>query len=105
MRLNLIDRLEPRTLFSVSFATPLRTELADVPTGLAIGDLNGDGRPDLVATDRLEKFYVLLNEGGKFDRTRLDRIHALRVELGHFNADGFADLVTTGRESLTVRLG
>ena len=68
------------------------------PISVAIGDLNGDGKPDLVtANGSSDSVSVLLNRG---DGTYLPRINyetargPYSVAVGDLNGDGKADLVT-----------
>ena len=76
---------------------------------LHAGDVDGDGRPDLVSSSRHELRIFRQRESGKFPREpdqslALGRISAedhvnnagsVRVELGHFNDDDRVDLLVT----------
>ena len=75
------------------------------PFGLAMADLNLDGRPDLVSLDGLEgdaEIGAFLGDGmGVFIsacRTMFSRnLSASGLAVGDLNRDGRADVVTTGR--------
>lgn len=89
-----------------SFARATRYATGDGANSLAVGDLNGDGRPDLATanvgdagTDECDthSVSVLLNRGrGKF-RAKDDypaRRCPAAVAIGDLNGDGKADLAT-----------
>jgi FG-GAP-like repeat/Calx-beta domain/FG-GAP repeat len=103
-----------------SFAPLVNFAVGPGPAGLAIGDLNGDGKPDLVVTDQgSDSVSVLLNTttpgaatpsfvpkadfavGGGF---------SLSVAIGDFNGDGRPDLAVanafngTGGDTISVLL-
>ncbi|HEY2954192.1 MAG TPA: FG-GAP-like repeat-containing protein [Candidatus Eisenbacteria bacterium] len=69
------------------------------PVSIAAGDLNRDGRPDLVtANNSSNSVSVLLNRGaGRFDRVSdLAASGASCVAIADLNGDGVPDLVVTG---------
>src|SRR5205807_1983670 len=81
------------------------------PAAVAVGDFNGDGRPDLaVANDLQDSVSVLLGAGdGTFaPRAMLDVGTApVAIAVGDFNGDGNADLVTpnAGDDTVSLLLG
>jgi hypothetical protein len=102
---------------------PERYRTAESPQSVAIGDLNGDSRPDLVAAhgfdggeaDKrrfLREVSVLLNRGGgRFGTAGVyptgkagDENGAWLVAIGDLNGDGRADLATAnpGGHSVSV---
>jgi hypothetical protein len=109
-------------LISVQAQTINMLSWSDHPNGgiayapsLAVGDVNNDGRPDLVATNRAlpnDFIGVYLNDGaGTFSFTPLQAGSALSarvVTLGDFNSDGNLDMAI-GTDFLTgglnIRLG
>ena len=66
---------------------------------LGVGDINGDGRPDLIASDALnDVLYVLLGDGtGAFTLKSTYRTSAGQIFMGDFNGDGNEDFVIHGR--------
>ena len=71
--------------------------------GIAVGDINEDGRPDLVAQNRINGAEVYLQgEDGSWVLMP-DFMPAVRgsygVALGDFDRDGHLDLITSGRKS------
>ena len=87
---------------------PLRTVK---PWSTAIGDLNGDGKPDLVATHHDQsKLTVLLGDGaGDFREiagSPFDMGHNVwRIELADVNRDRRVDVIAAGGDSIRVMLG
>ena len=86
-------------------------ETADYPTWVAIGDFNGDGKPDF-AVAALDTVSVLLGNGDGTFSARTDYVigpvaFAFCVAVGDLNSDGSADLVTAnyGANTASVLLG
>jgi alpha-tubulin suppressor-like RCC1 family protein len=96
---------------------PSRTEYvtgssASVSSGtghIGIGDLNGDGRSDLVVPTGSTLVSVLMNKGDGTFAAKVDYTNphsAVDVVLGDFNGDGKADMVagTGGHTNFSVRM-
>ncbi|MFO1064295.1 MAG: FG-GAP-like repeat-containing protein, partial [Pirellulales bacterium] len=75
------------------------------PVALVLGDLNADGRTDLVTANDLGKSLSLLkaNIAGGFTREDILLGHRLSdVAIGRLNNDAYPDLVTISEDSRTV---
>jgi hypothetical protein len=85
---------------AVSFDTDAGPGYGDVMV-LAAGDLDGDGRTDLVLRMR-DGINVFMQRNGSFaDRTFMELPYASRVDLADLDGDGKADMVMTG-QGITV---
>lgn len=80
-----------------------------VPGGVAVGDFNRDGHPDLAVTkyDNVNCYFsVLLNNGdGTFGNAAdyaIDGAYPSKVTVGDFNGDGYPDLATANKDSSTT---
>src|SRR5262249_5106806 len=60
-----LELLEARTLLSgVSFSPAVNYRVGDEPSSVAVGDFNGDGKPDLAVSNEIgSSFSVLLGNG------------------------------------------
>ena len=80
--------------------------VAGVPAGLAVGDLNADGRADVVVANGTgaKVATVLLNDGdGRFARADYGTGSSPQgVALGDVNGDGRLDVVTANSSARTV---
>jgi hypothetical protein len=98
-----------------TFGAPQFLRFANTPTSVAVGDLNGDGIPDLVVTTRSSSsppppssvFVLLGNSDGTFQApvgygVRGDSFAAA---IGDFNGDGIPDLAVAGFNTLEVLRG
>jgi hypothetical protein len=86
---------------SGTFAAAQAYTVGGAPTGVAVGDFNRDGKPDIVTANANSTMSVLLNNGnGTFGTAESYAIGgpANSVAVGDFNQDGFLDVVTTGAE-------
>ena len=86
-------------------------DVASGPTAIAIGDLNGDGRPDLVVSDGSGVSVLLGRADGSF-APHVDystgQFASVGLALGDLNGDGKLDIVTIvgpGYPSFQVLLG
>jgi hypothetical protein len=81
----------------------------NTPVAFALGDLNGDGRPDLVMTDSdVEQVVALVNRGdGTFgDGTAIPYLNgAAALAIGDVDGDGKADLAAAIGASVCTYLG
>jgi hypothetical protein len=106
-----VEPLEERTLLSL-FGPPhdYATGGGDGPGGVAVGDINGDGIPDIVAGNaNNNSVSVLLGKGdGTFGTHKDFAVGSVpvRVALGDLNKDGRLDIVTANDfgESVSVLL-
>lgn len=75
-----------------------------IPTSIAVGDLNGDGKPDVAVTAGLFAVDVLLNQGGATFKLANTFYPGGDLIVADMNGDGQADLVLSG-SSVVVLLG
>lgn len=81
------------------------------PSAVAIGDFNGDGKPDIIATDEIgDTVSVLLNQGGAVFATAIvtdTGSSPEAVAVGDFNGDGKLDAATADNldDTVTVLIG
>jgi len=99
-----------------SFAAPVTFAVGNAPRSVAVGDFNGDGRPDLVvANDQSNTVSVLLNtmSAGATAPSFAPQItftvgaYPFSVAVGDFNGDGRPDLAvanSTGAGTASVLL-
>lgn len=79
----------------------------DMPTSVSVGDLNGDGKPDIVAATP-SGFSVLLGNGDGTFQTQVahEVVQAVgQATIGDFNGDGKADLAVGNSTGVSVLLG
>jgi hypothetical protein len=83
---------------ALSFAAAKHYAIGNVPCSIAIGELNGDGKPDVVAGNcDSTTVSVLLNRGDGAFEARRDYAaghRPFRVEIADLNGDGKSDLLT-----------
>src|SRR5262249_3049066 len=95
----------------LSFSSPLGFPTGGrVPQQLAVGDVNGDGRPDLVVTNRPgnpdNNICILLNQGaGAFALTAGYPSRGGHLTLGDVNSDGKLDILTSSSDGISLLLG
>jgi hypothetical protein len=93
-----------------TFGAPITTSTGtgSAPEGLAVGDVNGDGIPDIVTADAGSNGITVLL--GKGDGTFAPPLffaagqHTDSVALGDFNGDGKLDIAATNYESNTISI-
>src|SRR6266404_3601971 len=90
-----------------TFQSPVIVAAGDDATSIAVGDFNGDGKPDFaVANEGFNNVWVLLgNSDGTFQAAQDFGVggHAESVAVGDFNGDGKLDLaVASGSVSLLM---
>lgn len=91
---------------TISFSPPTSFSTGSSPLGIAIADLNGDGKPDVAVTNRNDGTISLLVNTGvngaisfapKVDlATGTDPV---AIAAGDLNSDGLTDLVVTNRNN------
>jgi FG-GAP-like repeat/Concanavalin A-like lectin/glucanases superfamily/PASTA domain len=94
----------------IGFAPAVDFAAGDGPVSIAVGDLNGDARPDLATADMYaNSVSVLLGEGdGRFGPQRAYQAGGdpRAIAIGDLNRDGRPDLVTVSADAdkVSVRL-
>jgi hypothetical protein len=93
----------------VSFAQNVEFAVGQSPNSVSVGDLNGDGAPDLaVANSNSQSVSVLLGDGaGSFGaNTEFATVQPDTVTLGDLNGDGIPDVAIAGDDTAaSVLLG
>src|SRR5207302_1260057 len=104
--LALVAALVPAAPASALPLPDLKFGTGTEPNSVAIGDLDGDGKPDLVSAnaDPVTVSVLLANGDGTFrgHRDYVVGMYPVWVTIGDLNGDGHPDLVTANGESNTV---
>lgn len=88
----------------VRFGSPKTFRTGDVPSSLATGDLDRDGKPDVVVADRLGANLCLgVGDGTVLTPRRFPG--ATHLSVGDFNNDGVPDVLSAGYYALVVLMG
>ncbi len=96
-----------RPLFEAAPGSPIA--VAGRPNNLVVGDVNKDGKPDLIVTCAKRHVVVLLGDGkGGFRPAKgspIQLTHSLgEIALGDVNGDGNLDLALTDHDSYSVSI-
>src|ERR1700730_11578201 len=82
-----------------SFAPPANYDTGTDPRFIAVGDFNGDGKPDLVAADfAVSSISVFINNGNGTFAPKVDyttNSGPISIAVRDFNLDGKPDLAVT----------
>jgi FtsP/CotA-like multicopper oxidase with cupredoxin domain len=104
----LVSGLGPNPSFAQSFSVGVRIDypVGQHPRAIAVGDLNGDNRPDIVATEQGSNFISILlaaSSGGFGAETRVTVGNTpVSVAMGDLNGDSKLDLVVGNYSSNSV---
>ena len=93
---------------TVTFVRHSEIATGSDPVSFAIGDFNGDGKPDLAVVDqRSANVMILLGIGNGYFFSQVNEavgVGPVAVATGDFDGDGKLDLVVANRVSNTVEL-
>src|SRR6476620_8319893 len=96
----------PAGAASFQFAAKADYTVGEAPTSVAAGDVNGDGKPDLVtANSEAETVSVLITKGDGSFQAQVEYTAGERpaaVARGDVNGDGKQDIVATDAEGNAV---
>lgn len=97
----------PPTMYQIPTSVPWTTSSMGTP---AVGDFNGDGRPDFAVPTSLGPVFIMLGHGdGTFQQgVSVSATTPLGVVVGDFNGDGKQDLAVANRgtnSSIAIYLG
>src|SRR5262249_20216167 len=88
-----------------TFRSMTRVEIPSGPNGIAAGDLDGDGRVDLVVEGQPTTIFWGRGDGSfQVSELPYSQSAGLYPVLADVNGDGKPDIVTTGLGALSVRL-
>ncbi len=84
--------------------SPSSSDPSILATGLAVHDVNGDNRPDMVTVNRNDSSVSVIPNGGvgSFAGTYAVGTHALTAAVHDLNGDGYPDIVTADTDVSTV---
>ena len=94
-----------------TFGLPIFIPTGDYPDAIAVGDFNGDGKPDITVANAYDSdISIVLGNGtlGTFQPAVNYPVGSLpsAIAVGEFNGDGLTDLVTADFDSdVTLLLG
>ena len=110
----LLNTIDPLSLMTPSFANKVDFVTGGGPSSLAIGDFNGDGKPDLAVASSTSTFVSVLRN--TFDplspmtpkfATRISFVtgtNPYSMAIGDFNGDDKPDLAVANYSSTTVSI-
>jgi large repetitive protein len=110
---NNIVSIFTNTSFSgfLSFSNRVDFATAPNPRGIAVGDIDGDGKPDIAVTNyNAQTISIFRNQGGNgsvFFAPRIDYatgVNPYDIVLADFNKDGKLDIATTNESANTISI-
>jgi len=91
-----------------SFSGPTIIAFSGLPNVIKAADVNGDGRMDLVVSDKKNgQIKILLNKDGEFESIHIENGSraANDIVLYDFNADGYLDMALAENNQISILYG
>lgn len=108
------EPLERRTLFAVAFQDIAYYTVSKHPEWMAVGDMNNDGRPDIVTVSQVkDRISLLANQPDNsfVNSTNRDLSNPRSIAIADLDGDGNQDLIATNggkgssKEGLSIFMG